>query len=214
MDNFKKLPLMGIMRGIGAEDVKPLVETVIEAGLETIEVAMNTPGAPGMISKALEVSGGRISVGAGTVISKKGLDQALGAGATFIVMPTFIKEIVSSCVKKDVPVFPGALTPKEVLDAWERGATMVKVFPSGVFGPGYIKALKGPFNGIKLMAVGGVNLGNIAEYFSSGVDAVAFGASVFRKEWLQKKDFDAIGKLVRQYVGSVKKCYEDIVLEC
>lgn len=205
VDNFRKLPLMGIMRGIGVDDVEPLIQTVIEAGLETIEVAMNTPGAPEVISKALEVSAGRISVGAGTVISKKDLDQALGAGATFVVMPTSIKEIVSSCVKKGVPVFPGALTPKEVLDAWQQGATMVKVFPSSAFGPGYIKALKGPFDEVKLMAVGGVNLDNIEEYFASGADAVAFGASVFKKEWLDKKDFAAIGELVSQYVGSVKK---------
>ncbi len=82
---------------------------------------------------------------------------------------------------------------------------MVKVFPSSVFGPGYIKALKGPFEKIKLMAVGGVNLDNIAEYFSCSVDAVAFGASVFKKEWLEKKDFASIGKLVSEYVIAVKK---------
>jgi 2-dehydro-3-deoxyphosphogluconate aldolase/(4S)-4-hydroxy-2-oxoglutarate aldolase len=144
-------------------------------------------------------------VGAGTVISKSDLDEALAAGASFIVMPICDREIVEICAKKGVPVFPGALTPREVLEAWQLGAAMVKVFPSDVFGPGYIKALKGPFDKLKLMAVGGVRLDNVGEYFSCGADAVAFGASVFKKEWLKAKDFESIGQLVEKYVVAVRE---------
>ncbi len=200
IEQFEELPLMGILRGIDAPDVEPILETVIKAGLRVIEIAMNTPGAPGMIEKAKSIAEGRIHIGAGTVLSTGDLDAALNAGAGFIVMPACVGEVMLSCREKGVPVFPGALTPHEVFNAWDSGAAMVKVFPSGVFGPGYIKELKGPFDGIKLMAVGGVRLQNIAEFFSSGASAVAFGASVFRKQWIEQKDFASIGALIRDYI--------------
>ncbi|MGB2599328.1 MAG: bifunctional 4-hydroxy-2-oxoglutarate aldolase/2-dehydro-3-deoxy-phosphogluconate aldolase, partial [Candidatus Omnitrophota bacterium] len=212
VDRFKKLPLMGIVRGVSMEDVEPLLETSIGAGLETIEVTMNTPGAPEMLSRMREISAGRAMVGAGTVLSKSDLGTALDAGAGFIVTPVFDGNIVRSCIEKDIPVFPGALTPREVFMAHEAGATMVKVFPSSAFGPGYIKALKGPFDGVRLMAVGGVNLENVDEYFSSGADAIAFGAGVFKKEWIEAKDFASIGRLVGEYVKAVSK-YAHIFME-
>ena len=204
VDRFSRLPLMGIVRGITLFHIEPLIETVIEAGLETIEVTMNTPDAASIISKACDVSRGRITIGAGTVLSEKELKDALDAGASFIVLPNSEEDVVISCVEKSIPVFPGALTPSEVLKAWKMGSTMVKVFPSSAFGPPYIKELKGPFGDVKLMAVGGVRLENIEEYFSSGADAVAFGGSVFKKEWLLKGDFTSIGKLVKKYVEAVR----------
>ncbi len=204
VNSFKELPVMGIARGIDTADIGPLLETVIGAGLRTIEITMNTPRAAEIISKANDISAGRIMVGAGTVLSMDDLNEAVDAGAGFIVMPVSAEDVIISCVKKGIPVFPGALTPQEVLNAWKAGAAMVKVFPSNVFGPGYLKALKGPFNDIKLMVVGGVRSDNIAEYFSCGADAVAFGASVFQKEWLAKKDFESIGELTAEYVRAVR----------
>ena len=195
---------MGIVRGVSIKAIEPLMEAVIEAGLEAIEITMNTSDAPDLIERAVKASSGRIPVGAGTVLSLEDMSAAAGAGASFIVMPSFIEEVVTSCAEKSIPVFPGALTPTEVLRAWDAGASMVKVFPSSAFGPSYFKALKGPFNNIELMAVGGVNLENIEEYFLSGASAVAFGASVFKPEWLESGDFDSIGSLVKEYVDTVK----------
>jgi len=156
ISRFERLPLMGIIRGVGLDEIESLMEAVIAAGLETVEVTMNTPGVADIISKAGAVSAGRASIGAGTVLSVDDLEKALEAGADFIVMPVLKKEVVCVCVERKIPVFPGALTPQEVFDAHEAGAVMVKVFPLGVFGPRYIKDLKGPFDKIKLMAVGGV----------------------------------------------------------
>ncbi|MFH1664994.1 MAG: bifunctional 4-hydroxy-2-oxoglutarate aldolase/2-dehydro-3-deoxy-phosphogluconate aldolase [Candidatus Omnitrophota bacterium] len=201
---FRELPLMGILRGIDISDVEPLVEAVIGAGLKAMEITMNTPAADRLIAKAVSVSRGRIAIGAGTVLSAGELDKALVSGASFIVLPACVEDVVKRCVDKNIPVFPGALTPQEVLNAWEMGAAMVKVFPSGLFGPAYIKELKGPFDKIRLMAVGGVRLDNVSEYFSSGADAVAFGASVFKKEWLAKKDYASISRLVGEFVSAVK----------
>ena len=205
INKFKKMPLMGIVRGISTKAIGSLMEVVIESGLYAVEITMNTSDASGIIEAAVKASAGRVPVGAGTVLSLEDMNAAVDAGASFIVMPSFVQEVVASCTKNNIPVFPGALTPTEVSRAWDAGASMVKVFPSSAFGPSYFKALKGPFNDIELMAVGGVNSGNIEEYFSSGASAVAFGASVFKPEWLESGDFVSIGNLVRQYVEAVKK---------
>ena len=102
------------------------------------------------------------------------MEEALGAGATFIVMPVLVEDVVSRCVRNKIPVFPGALTPQEIYNAWNAGATMVKVFPSGSFSSAYFKEIKGPFNGIKLLACCGITPDNIKDYFVCGASAVAF----------------------------------------
>ena len=196
---------MGILRGIKPEDVEPLIEASAGGGLKAIEVTMNTQGASDIIKKMVDASRGRLSVGAGTVLSDRDLDEALASGAEFIVMPVCLEGIVKACREKNIPVFPGALTPQEVVKAWNLGASMVKVFPSGLFGPKYFKELKAPLEKIELMAVGGVRLDNISEYFSSGASAVAFGSSVFKKELIDKKDFAQMESTIREYVEEVKK---------
>ena len=201
---FKKRPVLGILRGIEPDVIEPLTETVISAGLGAIEITMNTKGAEGLIKKMVLRANGRINIGAGTVLDKVSLKKALGAGATFIVMPVLVEDVVKYCVRNKIPVFPGALTPQEVYRAWNAGATMVKVFPAGIFGPGYFSELKGPFNDIELLACGGVTPENMADYFNSGAGAVAFGADVFRKEWLAKRDFASIGSLVKRYMDKIE----------
>jgi 2-dehydro-3-deoxyphosphogluconate aldolase/(4S)-4-hydroxy-2-oxoglutarate aldolase len=202
---FKKLPIVGIMRGIKDEAVEPLVETCVSSGLETIEITMNTEGAKDLIIKAVRLAKKRLMIGAGTVIDMDTLKLALDSGATFIVMPVFAEDVVGHCAKNKIPVFPGALTPQEIYKAWNSGATMVKVFPSGVFGPAYFREIKGPFNDIELLACGGVSPDNIGDYFASGANAVAFGASVFRRDWLASKDFNSIGDRIKGYVDSYKR---------
>ncbi|MCX5710579.1 MAG: bifunctional 4-hydroxy-2-oxoglutarate aldolase/2-dehydro-3-deoxy-phosphogluconate aldolase [Candidatus Omnitrophica bacterium] len=202
---FRKLPIIGILRGIEEEQIEPLCNEMISAGLKTIEITMNTKGAAALIKKAVKVSSGRLTVGAGTVLDKKSLKEALDAGATFIVTPVLINDVVDYCVKHKIPVFPGALTPTEIYAAWLAGATMVKVFPVKVFGPSYIKEVRGPLDKIELLACAGVTPENLVEYFAAGASAVTFGASVFRKEWLEKKDYKSIGDLIKKYVSSFKE---------
>jgi 2-dehydro-3-deoxyphosphogluconate aldolase/(4S)-4-hydroxy-2-oxoglutarate aldolase len=200
---FKKKPVLGILRGIKPEVVEPLTETVISAGLGFIEITMNTEGAPGLIDKMVRRAKGRIAIGAGTVLDMDSLKIALGAGASFIVMPVLIEDVAEYCVTNKIPVFPGALTPQEIYKAWNSGATMVKVFPSNFFGPEYFKEIKGPFNDIELLACGGVTPANMKDFFMNGAGAVAFGASVFKKEWLDKKDFASIGAAVKEFMDNL-----------
>ncbi|MFC1594367.1 bifunctional 4-hydroxy-2-oxoglutarate aldolase/2-dehydro-3-deoxy-phosphogluconate aldolase [Candidatus Omnitrophota bacterium] len=191
---FMQLPLMGILRGISSDAVAPLTEAVISSGLKHIEITMNTAGAPELIQQMVTVAAGRLTVGAGTVLSVDDVKRALDAGATFIVSPTLIPEVIDYCTTHAIAVFPGAFTPQEIFAAWKAGATMVKVFPVKFFGPAYFKEIKGPFNNIKLLACGGVSAETIGQYFASGASAVAFGASVFKKELLDANNVAPIKK--------------------
>lgn len=197
---FKKLPVMGILRGIEPDYLEPLLETIISSGLETIEITMNTDGAAELIAKAVKLSKKRLCIGAGTVLDTDSLKLALSQGATFIVMPTLAGDALEYCVKNKIPAFPGALSPQEIYNAWRQGATMVKVFPAKFFGPEYFKEIKGPFNDIELLACGGVTPENLKSYFLNGASAVSFGASVFKKDWLDKKDFKSIKQSIKKYL--------------
>ena len=203
VDQFRKLPVMGILRGVEAGELEPLVESIVSSGLETIEITMNTAGAAGLIQAAKKLAGQRLVIGAGTVLDTEDLKTALDAGASFIVMPVLVAAIVEICRKKGVPVFPGALTPQEIYNAWSAGATMVKVFPAKFFKEAYFKEIKGPFRDIELLACGGVTPENIRSFFSCGASAVAFGSSVFKKEWLAKKDYSAISERIKLYLGQL-----------
>jgi len=200
---FKQQPIIGIMRGISFDVLDPLLETVIETGLQTIEITMNTAGAEQLIRQAVKKSAGRLTIGAGTVLDLKSLQIALKAGATFIVLPTLVPKVVKYCVTHKIPVFPGALTPQEIFNAWQAGATMVKVFPAKTFGPEYIKELKGPFNNIELMACGGVSPGNLKVYLANGAGAITFGSSVFRPDWLANREFSSINRRISQYLAAL-----------
>ena len=194
---------MGILRGIDTCMISFLCEAIIRSGLKTIEITMNTNGASKLINQMADTAQGRLTVGAGTVLSMDDLHAALGAGATFIVMPTLVRDVAEYCSKNNIPVFPGAFTPQEIYDAWRSGATMVKVFPAKFFGPSYIGEVKGPFQNIDLLACGGVNPENIKNYFSGGASAVSFGGSVFKKEWLEKGEFDKVQQAISELIQAV-----------
>ncbi len=203
IEKFKELPLLGILRGIAADKIEPLVETVVSSGLKTIEITMNTFDASNLIQQMVKAANHRLFIGAGTVLTMDDLNSALDAGATFIVLPVLVPDVVEYCAKNSIPVFPGALTPHEIYNAWLAGATMVKVFPAGLFGPEYFKEIKGPFNDIELLACGGVNADTIEMFFSCQASAVAFGGSVFKKQWLEKGDFASIRKRIETLISKI-----------
>lgn len=197
------------MRGVDSDVIDPLTEAVISAGLKTIEITMNTPRAAELIQQMVKAAGNRLAVGAGTVLTMDDLQAALEAGATFIVQPTLVNDVTAYCVEHSVPVFPGALTPQEIHNAWRAGATMVKVFPAKTFGPGYLKEIKGPFQDIELLACGGIKQDTIKDYFSSGASAVAFGGSIFTRERFETKDFASIKKDIEALISAYKSCVQE-----
>lgn len=203
---FKKIPILGILRGVACDRIEGLVNAASSSGLYAIEITMNTQDAGKLIKQACKTAGGRIAVGAGTVLDKKALKVALDAGASFIVTPVLIDDVTKYCVKNGIPIFPGAFSPQEIYMAWESGATMVKVFPAGMLGPRYFREIRGPFNDIELLACGGVTVDNLKDYFSNGAAAAAFGGSIFRKEWLDAKDFSSIAGAISAFIKAYKAC--------
>lgn len=198
-ERFQSLPLVGILRGFRPEQITPTVNACVAGGLTSLEITMNTDGADDQIRAAIAAAAGRMNIGAGTVTSRERLDRALEAGASFIVTPAVIPAVIGRCRELDVPVIPGAFTPTEVWQAWDSGATMVKLFPADLGGPGYIKALKGPFPEIKIMATGGVTLRTIDGYLVAGADGFGLGGPLFKKEKIEAGDWSWIEYQVRRH---------------
>tara|TARA_A100001037_G_scaffold239016_1_gene218497 strand:- start:1451 stop:2089 length:639 start_codon:yes stop_codon:yes gene_type:complete len=188
-NSFHQLPLVVILRGFDLEQACAIVRACQAGGLTTLEITMNSQAPETQIQEAIQVSGGRMNIGAGTVTSPSKLESALGAGASFIVTPTLDSSLVSTCRTERVPIFPGAWTPTEIHQAWDAGAHMVKVFPSHIHGPKYIKALRGPFPDIPLMPTGGVNLDTIGDYLKAGASGFGIGSPVLNPERIRAKDW-------------------------
>ena len=197
---FTKVPVVGIIRGLSVDDVRQILPIYREAGLTTIEITMNTPDAEAMIQYAVTHERNGLNIGAGTVCTEDDLEKALTAGAQFIVTPILNKKVVKACVKRSIPIFPGAFTPTEIYNAWKLGASMVKVYPATSLGPDYIKDVKAPMNQLKVLPTGGISLSNMAAYFKAGADGVGIGSHLFDKALIQQKNWAGLKSHFEKYV--------------
>ena len=186
-NKFQQIPIIGILRNFSIADLQWMVSTFEEAGLSTLEVTMNTPDAIEQIQYLNKTFPG-LNIGAGTVCNEKDLEKALNAGACFIVTPILKIELIRKCLKENIPIFPGSLTPTEIYTAWEAGASAIKVFPGSQFGPSYIKEVRGPLDSIKLIPTGGVSLKNIRAYKDAGAYGFGMGGGLFDKKLVNTKD--------------------------
>jgi 2-dehydro-3-deoxyphosphogluconate aldolase/(4S)-4-hydroxy-2-oxoglutarate aldolase len=204
LEFIKPMPVVGILRDIPRGTEEACAKTAAKCGLKAIEVTMNTEGATEIIAslKAAAKPLG-ISVGAGTVRHGSDLEKALAAGAEFIVTPNTRHEVIRLSCTAGVPIISGALSPTEVQKAFDLGATAVKVFPVNcVGGPEYIKALRGPFRDIPLMACGGVNAENAAAYLDAGANLISFGGSIFNPKLMAAGDWDTIANKLNQLLAA------------
>lgn len=200
--NMMKLtvPVIGILRGVDEAFFPDLMTAAFDAGLQAMEVTMNTAGAERIIEMNLSrVPKGKL-LGIGTVRNTEEARRALDAGAAFIVTPNTDVAVIEYARSRNVPVIAGAFSPTEVYTAWKSGAQMVKVFPCGLLGPPYIRELRGPFDDIDLVAVGGVTLENLRDYFDAGVRAVGASSALFGKNALREKDLKKLSEHVRRFV--------------
>lgn len=187
---FNRIPVVGILRNVAPRQIETLSSHYAKAGLTTLEITMNSKGAAKTISSLVEVYGSRLNIGAGTVCTLEDLDNALGAGAQFIVTPVVNEEIIKRCVANDVPVFAGAFTPTEIYKAWSLGASMVKVFPAGTLGPQYIKEVLAPLNQINLMPTGGITLENFTGFLKAGAKGLGMGSHLIPKHFIENNRWD------------------------
>lgn len=199
---FNKIPVVGIVRNLSFDEIAKILPVYLSSGLTTIEITMNTPSAEEIIRYAVDKYKGQLNVGAGTVCSVDDLKQALQAGAQFIVTPILNPEVVKYCSSEGIPVFPGAYTPTEIYQAWEFGATMVKVYPATALGPDYIKDVKAPLNKIKLMPTGGISLANMQSFLRAGADGLGIGGQLFDKDLIKSADWEGLKDHFKKYVNN------------
>ncbi|MGM9471518.1 bifunctional 4-hydroxy-2-oxoglutarate aldolase/2-dehydro-3-deoxy-phosphogluconate aldolase [Pseudarthrobacter sp. YS3] len=170
--------LVGIVRGTNGTAAARAALAAMEEGFRFVEIALTTPGALEAIREVRAAAPTGCFVGAGTVLSVQDVDDVAEAGGQFVVTPSLAGSIQESA-RRGIPVLAGALTPSEALEAMNRGATAVKLFPASIGGPGYLKALRDPFPGIPFIAVGGVGLAEAGGYWEAGAIAVGLGGPLF-----------------------------------
>jgi len=211
MNNSRSLEMImesgvvAIMRAKSSDQLMDAARAVLAGGVNAIEVTMTTPGALDVIRQATSSFGPDVLFGAGSVLDAETARAAILAGAQCIVCPTFNPKTVEICKRYSVPVMPGAYTPTEILNAWEAGASMVKVFPASVGGPAYIKAVKAPLPQVRLVAVGGVDLSNTADFIRAGCEVVGVGGELVNQKLLDARDFDAIRERASKFRQEVEK---------
>lgn len=192
LDRLYECGVVAIMRAKSSHQLLDAARAVLAGGVTAIEVTMTTPGALDVIHRAAADFGSGVVFGAGSVLDPETARAAILSGAQFVVCPTFNPKTVELCLRYSIPVMPGAYTPTEILNAWEAGASVVKVFPASVGGPAYIKAVKAPLPQVRLAAVGGVEVGNTADFIRLGCDMVGVGGELVSQKLLDAGDFAAI----------------------
>ncbi|HEY5311509.1 MAG TPA: bifunctional 4-hydroxy-2-oxoglutarate aldolase/2-dehydro-3-deoxy-phosphogluconate aldolase [Pirellulales bacterium] len=182
-----------------------VAEALVAGGVDVLEVTFTVPQAHRVLEQVAARLGDRVLLGAGTVLDTETARIALLAGAQFIVSPVVNTDVIQLCRRYDKLVMPGALTPTEILTAWQAGADIVKVFPSDITGPAYLKAVHGPLPQIRLMPTGGVHLHTAADFLKAGACALGVGSSLVEPAAVASGDFERIRSLAAQYVKIVRE---------
>jgi 2-dehydro-3-deoxyphosphogluconate aldolase/(4S)-4-hydroxy-2-oxoglutarate aldolase len=196
-----EVSVIGILRGVEGDFFGEVMQVSFAAGLLAMEITMNTPGAEEIIRRYRPgVPDGRL-LGMGTIRNLDEARRAVDAGAMFLVTPNLDTGVIDYARAESIPIVTGALTPTEVYAAWSAGADLVKVFPCGAMGgPQYIKDLLGPFDHLRLAAVGGVSSANLQEYFEAGAAAVGVSSSLFGGQALREKNLYLVEQNVKKFI--------------
>jgi 2-dehydro-3-deoxyphosphogluconate aldolase/(4S)-4-hydroxy-2-oxoglutarate aldolase len=196
---------VAIVRLDSGEKLIQVADALKAGGVSVIEFTCSTPGALDMVKEVSARFGGDVLLGAGTVLDSETARMAILAGAEFIVTPALNLETIAICKRYGKPVVAGAMTPSEMLTAWEAGADLVKVFPaSNIGGPDYIKAVLAPLPQLRLVPTGGVSAENAEQYLKAGAVAVAVGGNLVNKKAVANGDWDAITNEARRLVAAVR----------
>jgi 2-dehydro-3-deoxyphosphogluconate aldolase/(4S)-4-hydroxy-2-oxoglutarate aldolase len=206
LQQIHKVGIVPVLRASSAESAIAAAAAIEAGGVPVLEITMTVPGAIDVIRAVVKSSGARVLVGAGTVLDPETARACILAGAQFIVSPSLNVKTIELCRRYSVPVIPGALTPTEIIHAWEAGADVVKVFPCGaVGGAKYLAALRGPMPQIDLIPTGGVSLSNAAEFLAAGAFALGVGGDLVDSSALAQGRQEVIAENARKYVSLVKQ---------
>lgn len=207
IDRIKNGKLIAIMRGVPSEKIIKTAAAILKGGVTLVEVTFNQSGDLLETSNAIrlisEEFGERICVGAGTVMTGEQVRLAYEAGAKYIISPDANPEVIKLTKELGLISIPGALTPTEISTAYSLGGDIIKIFPCGVFGPEYIKAIKGPINHIPLAAVGGVGLDNIKGFIGAGISCFGLGSNIVDKKLIAESNFEGITALAKEHMNAI-----------
>lgn len=206
IDFMRKHPIVAVIRGAAPDNIVPIASALSEGGVKVLEITAETPKVMELIEKVSDELGDEVLVGAGTVLDPETARAAILAGSKFIVSPSLNVETIKMTKRYGVVSIPGALTPTEILTAFENGADMIKVFPVNTFGPSYIKNIHGPFPHIPLMVTGGIDTSNVNDYLNGGAIAVGVGSNLVNPKKLQhEEDFLALTIRAIEYTKQFSK---------
>ncbi|HEY1924992.1 MAG TPA: bifunctional 4-hydroxy-2-oxoglutarate aldolase/2-dehydro-3-deoxy-phosphogluconate aldolase [Candidatus Acidoferrum sp.] len=205
-ERIVQIGVVPVVRASSSAEARMAAEAVCKGGIPVVEITMTVPGAVEVIRELAKHASSELLVGAGTVLNPEQAQRCLDAGAQFLVSPGFNPKTVALAVAEKKLIMAGALTPTEVIAAWESGADFVKIFPCGtVGGAKYIKALKGPLPEIPMVPTGGVNLQTAAEFLEAGAAALGIGGELVHPGHLKSGNTEAIVEAARKFVAIVKE---------
>lgn len=209
LEQIKKEKIVAILRGVSKDRIAKTAQALLNGGIRCMEIAINQTDAETVretmdsIRLLKETFGDKILLGAGTVLTEKQVDQAVDAGAMYMISPSFNEAVVRHVKEIGSISIPGAFTPSEAVNAYQAGADIVKMFPAGLLGSGYIKAVRGPLSFIPLMAVGGVNVQNVPDFLKAGACAVGVGGNLVSLEAIRAGDFEKITRAAQEYISNL-----------
>lgn len=204
IEQLTAAPIVPILRKVPYEKSAAIVNALIEGGVTSVEVTMESDRAEEIIAETVHAYGNRVLVGAGTVLNVDDCRRAIEAGAQFIVTPALDEEVVTYAVERGVPIIPGVFTPSEMMRAIKLGAEAIKLFPASVVGPAFIKDVKGPLSHIPIMTTGGITLETAADYIGAGAAAVGTGSALLKKELIASSDWEGLKRETKKWLEAVQ----------
>ena len=211
LKQIKDVGIIPVVRATTADEAVRAIDAIREGGISVLEITMTVPNAITVIEQVTTRFGNDALVGAGTVLDAETAKSCISAGAQFIVSPTLNLETIAYCREQDVAVMPGALTPTEVVQAWNAGADFVKVFPAGaVGGASYLKVLKAPLPHIELVPTGGVSLKTAADFIKAGAAALGVGADLVDIKAIREGQTELITERAKQFVEIVRQARNNV----
>ncbi len=180
-----------------------VAEAIYKGGVQSVEITMTVPGALKIIEEASKTVGDFINIGVGSVLNRQTANDAISAGAKYVVSPVFKPEIVQEAKKHNIPVMPGAFSPTEILTAFEAGADVVKVFPADIVGMAFFKGVLAPMPHLKLMPTGGVSLTNAGDWIKAGACAVGVGSALLDKKAIAEENYSLLTQNAEKLIASI-----------
>jgi 2-dehydro-3-deoxyphosphogluconate aldolase/(4S)-4-hydroxy-2-oxoglutarate aldolase len=203
--------IVPVIRASSAGEASRIIEAIGAGGINIFEITMTVPGAIGLIEKLVKEVGDGALIGAGTVLTPEQASDCINAGAQFVISPALNFETIALCRKQKIAVMPGALTPTEIVAAWNAGADFVKVFPAGALGgASYIKSLKAPLPDVKIIPTGGISLETAADFIRAGASALGVGADLVDLHALRRGDENEITERARRFAEIVRAAREQM----